>query len=206
MKKLLLSILFLITVANAVFAQKLYVWEPKPQSVSQRPFYTESDTIDVVMYDGRIFSKKSKIECTSEELIESIYDVLKQAYGKATICLMNSSEYNKKPLPGHVTIKIGIAAYGAGFGTDVSVGIGSVGGSFSYGVFPKGKWNAVTSFLVRVYDKRNGQVRSSEKSISHTDSKSNMLGYSSAKKALNNTYMSSISELLLAIDNGLMEE
>lgn len=136
MKRRLLSML-IILIPAFVCAQKLYVWKPKKQQVSVRPFYQKTDTIDVIIFDGRIINEKSKVECTSEEVINEFQDIFRQAYSNATLIIHNSKDYYKKAYPNHLTIKVGIAAYHAGFGSDIQVGIGSVGGSFSYGFFPK---------------------------------------------------------------------
>lgn len=205
MKRRLLSML-IILIPAFVCAQKLYVWKPKKQQVSVRPFYQKTDTIDVIIFDGRIINEKSKVECTSEEVINEFQDIFRQAYSNATLIIHNSKDYYKKAYPNHLTIKVGIAAYHAGFGSDIQVGIGSVGGSFSYGFFPKGKWNALTSLYVRAFDKRDGNDNKVQKEISHTASKSNMYGYSSAKSALNETYLQATAEMLLTIDNAMMEE
>ena len=205
MKRKIISLLVILTPVF-VHAQKLYVWKPKKQQVSVRPFYQKSDTIDVVIYDGRTINKKSKIECSSEEIINEFQDLFKQAYSNATLIIHDSKDYSKKAYANHITIKVGIAAYHAGFGSDIQVGIGSVGGSFSYGFFPKGKWNALTSLFLRIFDKRGGNDTKAQKEISHTASKSNMFGYTSAKSALNETYLQATTEMLLTIDNSILEE
>lgn len=205
MKKFLMLVCMLL-ITNTMYAQKLYVWKPKSQQVTLRPFYQKTDTIDIVVYDGRIFNKKCIVKCTSEELVNEFYNVFNQAYGNATLVMHDATEYNQKAFPNHITIKIGIAAFSAGFGSDIQVGIGSVGGSFSYGLFPKGQWNALTALYVRVYDKRDGKNTKIQKEVSHTESKPNMFGYATAKSALNTTYLRAITEMLLIIDNSMLEE
>ena len=186
-------------------AQKLYVWEPRMQEINPRPFFEAKDTIDIIVFDGRIIPKKSHVKCTSEEVINHIVDDITKAYKGGTFIIRNASDYNKSPLNNHITIKIGISAYHAGFGSDIDIAIGSVGGKFSYGVSPKGKWNAMTSLYVRIYDKRDNKDKKQTKEILHKASKPNMWGYSTAKNILNDTYIQAITELFFTIDDTLME-
>ena len=82
--------------------------------------------------------------------------------------------------------------------------IGSVGGNFSYGVSPKGRWNGITSFLVKVTDKRNGNAEEKEKEVVSQVEKSNMLGYKTAKQCLNESYTKAFSQLVFFVDSVLM--
>jgi hypothetical protein len=128
-----------------------------------------------------------------------LFSQLKTAYPSAILVLQPESEYYKKPDDKLVLIKIGIAAYHAGFGTDISGGIGMVGGHFSTMVFPKGQWNAITAYYVQIFV----AGRTITKEISNVSSKSNMWGYKSAKNALNECYNKSTGELLFFIDEQL---
>ena len=74
-------------------AQKLYVWKPKKQQVAVRPFYQKTDTIDVIIFDGRIINNKSKVECTSEEVVNEFQDIFRQAYSNATLIIHDSKDY-----------------------------------------------------------------------------------------------------------------
>lgn len=204
--KRLFFIIISIIVAVCVQAQKLYVWEPRMQEIKPRPFFEEKDTIDLVIFDGRIITKQSHVKCSSEEVVGHIENDIMQAYRGATFVKHGTSDYNKSPYDNHITIKIGISAYHAGFGSDVDIAIGSVGGQFAYGISPKGKWNALTSLFVRVYDKRESQNKKKTKEIIHRASKPNMWGYSTAKNILNDTYIQAINELFFTIDDALMAE
>lgn len=199
----LLSIL--LCFANTVFAQKLYVWCPKDQMITPRMNFLEKDTVDVVIFDGRLLTKNSKVECTSENTVAQLGDFIKQTYPSATVNLLSSAYYYKDPLKKRITVKIGISAYHAAFGTDVKVGVGSLGGSFSFGVIPEGKWNAITAYAVKIYDYRGDKEDKKVKDIYKIDSKPNMLGYLSAKTCLNSTYMQANQDLLFFIDESLMK-
>lgn len=197
--------LVLIMIASNLFAQKLYVWCPKSQIPTQRKGFLDKDTIDLVVFDGRILTEKSKVECTSENTILQQTDFIKMAYPSTVINVLASNFYYKDPIKNRITIKIGISAYHAAFGADVKVGIGSVGGKLTYGAFPEGKWNAITAYAVKIYDFRNNAELKKTKDIYKIASKSNMGGYITAKNILNATYIEANQELLFFIDETLMK-
>ena len=201
--KLILMILFLIT--NSLFAQKLYVWCPKEQIPNPRHGFLKNDTIDLVVFDGRLLTKRSKVKCTSENTITELTEYIKHTYSAAVINIISSTQYYNDPVNDRITIKIGISAYHAAFGADVKVGIGSVGGNFSYGFFPEGKWNAITAYAVKIYDYRNNQEMRMSKEICKIASKPNMGGYITAKNILNTTYMEANQEMLFFIDEIFMK-
>jgi hypothetical protein len=167
--------------------------------------FLEKDTVDVVIFDGRLLTKNSKVECTSENTVAQLGDFIKQTYPSATVNLLSSASYYKDPVKKHITLKIGISAYHAAFGVDVKVGVGSLGGSYSFGVIPEGKWNAITAYAVKLYDYRGDKEDKKVKDIYKIESKANMLGYSSAKTCLNSTYMQANQDLLFFIDESLMK-
>jgi len=204
MKTKILIIALLLSTSN-LFAQKLYVWCPKDQIPTPRQGFLEKDTIDLVVFDGRILTPESKIECTSENIISQLTEFIKITYSSATVNILNSTFYYKDPLKNRITIKIAISAFHAAFGADVKVGIGSVGGNFSYGVIPEGKWNAVTAYAVKIYDYRNSLDIRKTKDIYKIASKPNMGGYNTAKNILNNTYIEANQELLFFIDETFMK-
>lgn len=199
MKKPLLLIVLLLMTSN-LFAQKLYVWCPKEQIAAPRQGFLEKDTVDLVIFDGRIMTKRSKIKCSSENTIQQLADFIKMTYPSAVINILNSNNYHKDPVKNRITIKIGISAYHAAFGTDVKVGIGSVGGNFSYGAIPSGKWNAVTAYALRTYDLRNNNEVKEVKDIYKITSRPNIGGYRTAKKILNTAYIEANQEMLFFID------
>ena len=119
--------------------------------------------------------------------------------------ILNSSFYYKNPIKNRITIKIGISAYHAAFGADVKIGIGIVGGNFSYGVFPEGKWNALTAYTIKIYDNRNNLETKDIKDIYKIASRPNTGGYKTAKNILNTTYIEANQEMLFFIDETLMK-
>jgi hypothetical protein len=104
-----------------------------------------------------------------------------------------------------ITIKIGISAFHAAFGADVKVGIGNVGGNFSYAAFPEGKWNAVTAYAVKIYDYRENKELKKTKEIYKIASRPNTGGYITAKNILNTTYIEANQEMLFFIDETFMK-
>lgn len=198
MKKLLLIIS--LTLPLACFAQKIYVWCPDNNQITQREGLKFSDTVKVTFFDGRSIPTNNKIECSFEQLSASVFSQLKYAYPHAIVILAPETDYYKKTVSEHnILIKIGVASYQAGFGTDISGGIGMIGGSISTMIIPKGQWNALTAFHVQVIANSNVIV----KDFANVASKSNLLGYKSAKKALNECYNKSVGELLFFIDEQL---
>jgi hypothetical protein len=203
--KIRLLIITFILITGSSFAQKLYVWCPKEQIATPRQGFLEKDTIDLVVFDGRILTPESRVECTSEETINELTDFIRRTYPSTTINILNSNQYYNDPANSRITIKIGISAYHAAFGVDVKVGIGSVGGNFSYGVFPEGKWNAITAYAVKIYDYRNNNEIKKVKDIVKTASRPNTGGYRTAKNILNSSYIEANQEMLFFIDETLMK-
>lgn len=200
MKKLIF-LLFLCGFAVTLSAQKLYVWLPETNNTAKHPVFEQTDTVDIVFLDGRNFPNKSKMECTSEEFVDYLLKDLQNAYLGATFNILPTQYYYKPPINNHVSIKIGIAAYHAGFGADIDIAIGVVGGNFAYGITPKGKWNGITSLYVKVSDMRNNANNVKEKEVFSTISKPNMGGYKTARKCLNESYTQAFSQMVFFIDS-----
>jgi hypothetical protein len=204
-KKIFVLLLFLMTVSINTFSQKLYVWCQKEQIPSPRNGFLSDEEINLIIFDGRTMTPKSKIECNSETIIKNLALTIKQTYKSAKINLLTSDNYYQKPAENTITIKIAISAYQAGFSTNLNVGIGSVGGSFSWGAMPENKWNAATGYSVKVYDYRNGAKIKKNKEIGKVESRSNNAGFKTAKNILNTTYVNANQELFFFIDECLME-
>ncbi|KKX47963.1 hypothetical protein [Sphingobacterium sp. IITKGP-BTPF85] len=195
MKYILLLILTVnISISNA---QKLYVWCPEHVEAPVRNDILRSDTVTIAFFDARILNKKSKIECNSEILTDKIFEQIKQVYPNIFFIKDNSLYRSKDSI--NTILKIGISAYHAGFGTDISVGIGMVGGSLSTMILPKGMWNASTTFYTEITDRK----KSNKETISNIGSQDNIWGYKSARKALNESYNKSLQQLLFFIDQNI---
>jgi hypothetical protein len=200
MKKILLVILICVPLLS--LGQKMYVWCPENFEVKPRIGLAANDSIGIAIFDSRAIPSHKKIECTSDQFVKSLFLQLQAVYPSAILTLLPAeSYYQKKAAPGKIIIKIGISAYQAGFGSDISGGIGMINGKLSTMVFPKGEWNALTAYSVQVL--KDGSSESID--INNLASRSNMLGYSSARKALNESYNKSNQELLFFIDRQIQK-
>jgi len=201
----IITLIGILMFCGEAFAQKVYVWDPQPEVPVQRPLFTSSDTVDIIIFDGRSIPKKSNNKFTSEELIEVINNNIKEAYEGAVFNHLDKNEYYKEVKNKHVTIKIGISGYHAGFGRDIGVAIGNVGGKFKTSFIGEGKWNSITSFYVKVYDFRDNNSIVEEQEIISLEERPNLGGYSTARKALRSTYNQSMNKLFSFIDSVLMK-
>src|SRR5690606_30546975 len=136
--KYVLSILILLTAVVTAKAQQHYVWCPDDIEVKPRAGMADGVEVGLVVYDGRVISKKGKIECSSDEVTSAIAHLLEKVYPSVHFVVLNDSAYYKNATDDRPTLKIGLSAYHAGFGVDVSTGVGIVGGSFAAMAFPKG--------------------------------------------------------------------
>jgi hypothetical protein len=134
-KHLSLTLLFLLTISYG-FTQKLYIWCPEQYNIKARGGFLENEEVNLIVFDGRVIPAKSKVECETVEVEQALTKFVQSVYPSCKVTVLPESEYYKPSAKDRITIKIGIASYQAGFGTDISVGIGSVGDKFSYGVFP----------------------------------------------------------------------
>jgi len=205
MKHLFLVISFITIVFCSANAQKLYIWCPDQHNVKQRAGFLDKESVDLVIFDGRSIPSNSKVECKGTDVEQALKDFIQHVYPSCKLTVLPDSSYYKSSAPDRITIKIGIAAYQAGFGTDISVGIGSGGGKFSYGVFPKGEWNGLVSYYVQIFDNRNGGAKKMSKEVSSVTSKSNLWGYKTAKACLFTSYNRANIDLLSFIEDSLMQ-
>lgn len=194
-----LILLILVSTFYNAFSQKLYIWCPKDIIAAPRTSFLEEEKINLVLFDGRLMTPKSKIECTSEEVIGEFVSLVKATYPNAFINVLPPTEYYSDPADSVITIRIGISAYHAAFGADVSVGIGQVGGEFSWGLFPSSEWHGLVGIAVTIT--KNGQ--STSRSIAKVNSKSNNAGFKTAKNMLTTSYMQAVQEMLFFIDETL---
>lgn len=184
--KIKLLIIILILTTGSLFSQKIYVWCPKEQIATPRQGLSGIDTIDLVIFDGRVLTPRSKIKCTPEKTINKLTDFIKQTYPSITVNVLNSDQYYKAPVNNRITVKIGISAYHAAFASG------------------EGKWSALTTYSVILYDYRNNNEIKRVKDISRTASKLNTGGFSTAKNMLNFSFIEANQDILFFIDEALM--
>ena len=196
--------IFTLLSFNIVTAQKLYIWCPEPRDIKQHVGFLKNQDVNIVLFDGRNIPKNSKIKCDQLSLEQDLAAFLKSSYLSAKIEVLADSMYYNPSEKNKITIKIGIAAYQAGFGIDVNIGIGSVGGKFAYSVFPQGKWNGLVSYYVQIFDNRGDTNKKVSKEISEITSKANLLGYTTARSCLFASYDNANQELLSFIEDSLM--
>lgn len=205
MKKIYKLLILVMIISQNMYSQKLYVWCQKEQIPTPRIDFLSKSEIDLVIFDGRVITPKSKIECDSQTTMNNLSELIRLTYPSAVINLLETNKYFKNSEKNKITIKITISAYHAAFGGDVKVGIGSVGGQFSWGIFPEGKWNATTGYSIKIYDYRDNKDNKFSKEIGKIVSRPNTGGYRTAKNILNSSYIEANKELFSFIDNSLME-
>ncbi|MFC0263382.1 hypothetical protein [Fontibacter flavus] len=205
MKKIVWFLLIMFYFNINLYSQKLYVWCQKEQSITPRKKFLSDEVVDIVVFDGRNIPPKSKVECESETVINNLIDLIVETYPSANINVRDSDDYYEKPEDNRITFKISISAFHAAFGADVKFAIGSVGGDFSWGAMPEGKWNALTGYFVSIYDYREGKSKVEKKDIGKIASRPNTGGFRTAKNILNITYIEANQELFNFIDRVLMD-
>ncbi|MCH6202179.1 hypothetical protein MMU07_21560 [Aquiflexum sp. LQ15W] len=205
MKKLLGIITIMFFLYNDLYSQKLYVWCQKEQSITPRNKFLNGEVLDIVVFDGRNIPSKSKVECESDSVVNNLIDLIAETYPSVELNIKENDDYYEKPEDNRITLKISISAFHAAFGADVKFAIGSVGGDFSWGAIPEGKWNALTGYFVSVYDYRNGKNKVEKKDIGKIASRPNTGGFRTAKNILNTTYMEANQELFNFIERVLMD-
>jgi hypothetical protein len=187
-----------LSVANFGCATKK-VYVPKQLPVSPRVDFLNKEIVDLAIFDGRVGKERSA------ELATQIANQIIKTYPSANFILMDEKRFYSDAQSNRITIKIAIAAYSSGFGSNVTVGIGTVGGQFAYGVIPEGKWNGITGFSVNIYDYRRNTGAKFTKDIVKLVSKPNLWGYKTAKNVLEDSYQGAMQELLFFVDNALMK-
>jgi len=173
------------------FSQKLYEWKPPVVDFIVRNDVTFKDTVFLIIKDRRVKPSKLKSETYSEQITSSITNDIKKSFPRVVIIDRST------PKEGSCNVLINLASYGAGFGTEISAGVGIVGGNFGSFVFPKGKWNAITALTSTILKPNTKE----SKDFSSVSSKDNIWGYKSSRKALEETYSSTINQLLLFIED-----
>lgn len=183
----------------------MYVWCQKNQIPVSRKEFLENRQIDLVLFDSRILTENSKIECDSDRILLNLVNLFRQTYPSANFNVLESDRFYQNPSENRLTIKIIISAYHAAFGADVKFGIGSSGGRFVWGAFPEGKWNAVVGYSVMIYDYENETKKKMMEEIGRVSSRPNTGGYRTAKNILNAAYIQANLEMFAFIDKSLME-
>ena len=186
MKKLLIMILAIAFASNTFASEKLCVWEPSGYKVANTSNY--ADTVHITITDNRVMPEKTKINFTSEQLVNYLYDIVQQVFPKAVIIkgCKNQTPQNC------ISFNIKITYYGAIFNPkfsakDIFLSPAITGGS--------SKWWGKTSYEVDYLDTRNGQNKKNTLTFNGEDSGKNWGGYSTAKKMLSNSFKEATNSL-----------
>ena len=84
MKKIIFLVALTILFKN-VDAQKMYIWCPNQLTATPRTGQLKNVEINVLINDNRILTDNSKNKCTSEELLNSLYSLIKTTYPSSNI-------------------------------------------------------------------------------------------------------------------------
>ncbi|MEI2271878.1 hypothetical protein OHD16_06960 [Sphingobacterium sp. ML3W] len=188
----LLSIFLILSICTInAFSQKLYEWKPPTVNFVIRNDVSFKDTLFLIVKDRRVKPEKLNTDTDSEQITSTIVNDIKKSFPRVVIIDRST------PKEGSCNVLINLASYGAGFGTEISAGVGIVGGNLGSFVFPKGKWNAITALTSTILKPNTKE----SKDFSSVSSKDNIWGYKSSRKALEETYSSTINQLLLFIED-----
>lgn len=180
MKNLFLLICFLSTV-QITNAQKMYIWCPDELTPSPKVEQLKDFTIDVIISDFRILTAKVKNKCTSDELRNSIFELLKKTYPSAKFNLIT----DKKSIGENTSffIEINITAY--------------------YATFTSPMWFAQTDLSVKIKNLKSEATTIFTKDIHKEKRFFNVGGFATAKNNLNKSYIEANIELLDFISDSL---
>lgn len=138
-------ILFIsLLVSFSCFAKKQYVFEPKYQVNNTSSF---SDTIYISISDDRVFTDKVKEKFTSEQLIDTIFNIVNKAFPNCVILRESDSETNVNK----ITFRIHIETYQVEFNRkikaqDLVITPLITGGS--------SRWVGTTDYKVEILERR----------------------------------------------------
>ncbi len=180
MKNILTLILFVILVQN-VNAQKMYIWCPDKLVASPKPDQLNGVSVNVFIEDSRILTEKTKNKCSTEELKNSFFLIIKETYPSANINLVTDN--NKKKEGATFLIEVNITAY--------------------YAIFTSGMWYAQTDLSVKISDLKNETSNPLTKDIQKEKKFFNVGGFATAKNNLNKSYIEANIELLSFISDSI---
>jgi len=93
----------------------MYVWCQKEQNVLPRKGFLANEKINLVIFDARTLTSKSKIKCESNVITKNLAQLIKNTYPSAFINILPSENYYQKAQDAIITIKVSIIAYHAAF-------------------------------------------------------------------------------------------
>ena len=175
----LLFVVMGIISLSTLAQKKQYVWAPKEYIPSKKPNIMNKDTVYISISDNRGIPSKSRIKYTGEQLVDLVGSIIKQAYTN-TCFIFNNDNYAEECIDNSLNIKIGISQYGA--------------------TFSPGVWTADCEFEVYFCLRLNGINYDATNTSAFEDVAGNSLGYTTAKRCLNNVFVASTNKMLNIID------
>lgn len=188
---------------QAASAQKIFVWCPPVAELAPQNDKLNGLNINVVFSDARVITDSTRVECSSQDLVDIVANTIVMNYPSAIINILDTNQYRSATQKDKITVRIGISAYHSASGNDVSTAIGNAGGSFNWGALPKNKWNSVAGFHVVIEDYRTNNIKILTRDIANIVSRPNIGGALTAKKALFEAYKEAHRELLYFIESTL---
>lgn len=183
MNRIILSLMLCVLISmistNTLAQKKQYIFAPQEYVPSKRPHIMNKDTVYVSISDNRGIPSNSKIKYSSAQLVDLVGSIIKKAYTN-THFVFNNDNYAEECIDNSLNIKIGITRYGATFGT--------------YG------WTANCEYEIYFCFRLNGVNYDATNISTSEETGGNPMGYFTAKKCLNNTFVSSTNEMLNIID------
>ena len=163
---------------------KMYIWEPNKYEMKSVSHYT--DTLYLSVIDDREISEKSKINFSSEELVNYVFDAVCKSFPNAKVISTN----DEKNCGNKTLFKIHIKVYCAIFNAkitakDLFLSPILTGGS--------SKWYGTTQYFVEtINERKEGDIVE----FLGEDSKKNSMGYSTAKKVLTNSFQTATDNMI----------
>lgn len=180
LKYLIFLALALIAFQNAQ-GQKMYIWCPDKLNPNPNSEHLKDIQIDVIIEDSRLLTSKIKNKCTSEELSNSVFNLIKESYPNAIINQIMSK--NKKSTNTKILIEIKITAYHATFTSPM--------------------WFAQTGFSVSISDYRKETPIEYLNDIHKEKKFFNLGGFGTAKNNLNKSFIEANIELFDFLSDNL---
>lgn len=170
MKKLILLSLLTLSI-NVIAQKKMYIWPLKNIEITQQESVFKGYTLNLIIIDSREITANSKVEFSSQELLNFLSETIRKTYPSATFKISENPDIQK----GVLSIKINIRSY--------------------YATFYTGMWHAQTRYIVDIYNYENNSNVAFTKDIEVLKNFYNVGGYATAKKNLKNSFVEANNQL-----------
>jgi hypothetical protein len=185
--KLVVFLLMAFCCSNQCFSKevKMYIWEPNEYETKSVSHYT--DTLYLSVIDDRELPEKSKINFSSEELVNYVFDAVCKSFPNAKVISTNDEKNCSNKTLFKIHIKVYCAIFNAKItAKDLFLSPIITGGS--------SKWYGTTQYFVETIDDSKGKKDVLE--FLGEDSKKNSMGYSTAKKVLTNSFQTATENMI----------